>query len=63
MIKEEDINFDVKLNELCIRYMYISNALYKIIEDESINQDSKLVIVDNLKKELDFLRENFSKIK
>lgn len=63
MFKEENINFDVKLNELCIRYTFVTNALYKIVEDESIQQDSKLSLVDNLKKELDFLRETFSQTK
>lgn len=63
MFKEENINFDVKLNELCIRYTFVTNALYKIVEDESIQQDSKLALVDNLKKELDFLRETFSQTK
>jgi len=61
IINEQDIDFNIQLSDLCIRFMYIKSAMEKIQNDDFIESDVKVAILDNLQKEIDFLRSHFYK--
>lgn len=61
IVDESEIDFNVQLNDLCIRYMYIKSSMEKIESDDFIESDVKLTVLDNLQKEIDFLRSSFYK--
>lgn len=61
IVDESEIDFNVQLNDLCIRYMYIKTSMEKIESDDFIESDVKVTLLDNLQKEIDFLRGSFYK--
>ena len=61
IVDESEIDFNVQLNDLCIRYMYVKISMEKIESDDFIESDVKVTLLDNLQKEIDFLRSSFYK--